>query len=797
MKNNFLIIFFSISIFTNSLAENLLIQAKNISLDKDGQTSVFKDEVIITTQEKTIKSDYVKYNKKNGFLLIKDNIRATDSKKNIIEAEQAEFYEKDKILISKGPTKIITSDKYQLNGSNIKIDNINKTINSEDKSLLTDLDGNQIFLDSFDYLIEKNIFKSAGLIKIIDNKKNIFEFSQIYIDTKKKEILGTDIKAFFNDKNFKINDDNDPRIFANSLKTSKNESSFVKSVFTLCKFRENDKCPPWSIQSSKMLHDNKKKTIYYNNAIIKVYDIPIFYFPRLSHPDPSVERRSGFLPPSITDTKNLGEGIVVPYFFDIAKNKNFTLTSKLYSSENPLFVGEYHQALKDSFLMADFGYTEGYKKTNSKKQKGAKSHFFSKYTKSFIGKDNSINDLSINIQDTSNDKYLKLYKIKSNLVDYNDDVLESSLNFTHQKEDLFFGLDVSVYETTKESYEDKYEYIIPELTLDKYLFNDEKIGSLELQSKFKARSFDTNKLESFFINDFNWESRNFLSKSNLNTKLLGNLKNINYESKNVDGYKEDFTTELFGAIGLLSKVDLIKIKNDSEQFLTPKLLVRLSPGSMRQESSGTRLDPVRAFNLNRINNSKNYETGISGALGLDYKMKKNDTNFDFSIAQVINEKENSKMADITSLNEKLSDVVGSSKVKINNFNFEYNFSIDQNYNNFNYNEIGTSTSLNSLDFNFAYLEENKHIGDQKYFKTKVDYKGVENSLISFETKRNLITSSAEFYDLSYEYLNDCLRAGLVYRREFYNDSELEPENSLMFKVTLTPFGNINSPKINK
>ena len=51
----------------------------------------------------------------------------------------------------------------------------------------------------------------------------------------------------------------------------------------------------------------------------------------------------------------------------------------------------------------------------------------------------------------------------------------------------------------------------------------------------------------------------------------------------------------------------------------------------------------------------------------------------------------------------------------------------------------------------------------------------------FETKRNLITNSAEFYNMSYEYLNDCLRAGLVYRREFYKDSELEPENSLMFK----------------
>ena len=51
--------------------------------------------------------------------------------------------------------------------------------------------------------------------------------------------------------------------------------------------------------------------------------------------------------------------------------------------------------------------------------------------------------------------------------------------------------------------------------------------------------------------------------------------------------------------------------------------------------------------------------------------------------------------------------------------------------------------------------------------------------------------------LSYEYINDCLRAGLVYRREFYTDSEIEPENSLMFKITLIPFGNINSPKLNK
>ena len=95
------------------------------------------------------------------------------------------------------------------------------------------------------------------------------------------------------------------------------------------------------------------------------------------------------------------------------------------------------------------------------------------------------------------------------------------------------------------------------------------------------------------------------------------------------------------------------------------------------------------------------------------------------------------------------------------------------------------------------MEESKHIGNQEYFKTKIDLNKIQNGLISFETKRNLITNSSEFYNLSYEYLNDCLRAGLVYRREFYTDSELEPENSLMFKITLTPFGSINSPSFSK
>ena len=798
MKSKNIIHLFTFLFFSNAFAENIQIQAKNITLDKDKVTTVFENDVVVKTKNKIIKSQYLKYNKKIGLLILKNNIIAEDDDNNTITSENAEFNEKKEIFKTFGPTNIITSEKYIVKGKDIIIDNKGKTISSNEVTSINDPEGNYIELQNFNYQVKNNIFNSVGSVKILDKLKNSYEFSQIYIDTKKKEILGTDIQAFLNEESIKVHPKNKPRVFANAIRLSTKKSVFNKSIFTICDYRENDKCPPWTIQASKMLHDNIKKTIYYDNALIKVYDIPIFYIPKLSHPDPTVERRSGFLPPTITDSKNLGPGISLPYFFDLGKDKNFTFTSKIFVDENPLLLGEYHQAFMNSNFLADFGYTEGYKKTSSTKKTGEKSHFFSKFVKNFTGDDGSKNSLSFSIQDVSNDKYLKLYKIKSNLVDYNKDTLESHINFTHENDDLFFGLNASVFETLKESYEDKYEYILPEITFDKNLFNNDKFGNLDLQTNISAHLYDTNKLKNFVVNNFDWSSKDIFLENGLNTKILGNLRNINYEVKNVDEYKENTTSELFGALGLFSKIMMQKKEGNVEHLLTPKLLLRYAPGSMRNEISGSRLTPSSAFDLNRLNNINNFETGLSGTLGFDYKTTSDDKEFDFSLAQVIKKAENNKMPDKSSLNEKTSDLVGSANIKLsNNFSLNYEFALDQNYQDLNFNEFGANMNFGPIDFDFNYLQEKKHIGNQDYFNTKINVKNKDQGMFSFETKRNLITDSSEFYNLSYEYINDCLKAGLVYRREFYNDSELEPENSLMFKITLTPFGSINSPTFDK
>ena len=171
-----------------SYAENLTIKAKNISIEKDNQISIFTDNVLIKTLEgNTIKAEYVKYDKRNNLLIIKDNIIAVDSKNNIIETNYAEYDDKNKFFKSIGKTKITTTDNYTILGSDIFFKN-NETISSEKDTLIEDLDKNKIYIKNFEYLVKDNIFKSVGYIKIEDIKDNLYEFSQLYIDTKKKKL---------------------------------------------------------------------------------------------------------------------------------------------------------------------------------------------------------------------------------------------------------------------------------------------------------------------------------------------------------------------------------------------------------------------------------------------------------------------------------------------------------------------------------------------------------------------------------------------------------------------------------
>ena len=800
MKNKFLLILTIITYFilfiNNSYGKNINITAKNITIDKKKQITIFKDDVVIIDENKNnIKSDFASYNKNLDLYQLKNNVYIEDLKGNILISDNAIYDKKNNFYKISGPARFISSLGYEVESSDITLNFVTKVISSDKITKITDIEKNLIFLDNFEYQSNLNIFKSIGNIKVKDKFNNSYNFSQIYIDEKKKEIIGTDSKVFFNAKSLKFHEKNKPRIFSNAISIKNSNTKFTKSTFTLCDYRDNDKCPPWELKASEMTHDNIKKTIYYKNALLKIYDIPIFFFPRLEHPDPSVSRKSGFLVPSFVDSKNLGANISIPYFWAINKDKDLTVNSRFFATEHPLFLGEYRQAYEYSKLVSDFGYTAGYKSNKKKNIRNSdRAHLFSRFSQKKGG-----NDFEINLQHVSDKKYLKLYKIDSNLVEYETNTLENSFKLNHfdDEQNLSLSLKTSVHRNLANSYNDKYEYIFPDLSLNKSFFIEE-LGYGNFQSNLKIHNYDTNKFAKLLINDFEWNLDKSINPNLFDGKILTNFKNVNYDSKNILNYKENPSSEIFGAVGYLASVDLFKKKNEnSKQFLTPKMLLKYSPEHMRKDTSNFNLNERNIFTLDRLNSPDNFEAGTNLTVGFDYQNIKNNNQLDFSIGQIINEnKRNSKISDSSSLDKRFSDVVGNiNYINNKNFSMKYNYSIDQNYQDLNYSNLSADIFTDNVNFNLNYLEEEIDKIKKEYIASTASLKFGQSGLFSISTKRNLIRNSSEFYKLSYEYFNDCLRAGLVFRREFYEDSELESENSLMFKITLTPFGSISSPSV--
>ena len=111
-------------------------------------------------------------------------------------------------------------------------------------------------------------------------------------------------------------------------------------------------------------------------------------------------------------------------------------------------MGEYHKLLKIHNFWQILVTQRVLKKQLLKKDQ-EKISFFSNFIKDLNFADGGKGNLNLKIQEVSNDKYLKLYKLKTNLIDYNSQTLENSLDFTYENDDLFFGFNSSIYETLK------------------------------------------------------------------------------------------------------------------------------------------------------------------------------------------------------------------------------------------------------------------------------------------------------------------------------------------------------------
>ena len=604
---------------------------------------------------------------------------------------------------------------YQLKADFIKYIDNNSTIIAQGNSEATDQYGKKIFAESIIYDKKNSIIKTNKNSRFIDGKNEILAEIFFY-DLKQKKILAKNNVQYF-DKNgnefnfsefeyFEISkkgfgknivgklsdksslegpigeiDENSGIIF---LKNNEKEEGLLDNFLSLFRKHENryttcenknnsnknikERCPDWSLSTIKTEHNSNKKMVYHQHAVIKLRNIPVFYTPYFSHPDPTVRRKTGFLTPSTKNFDNLGRTLKTPYFFDLDDNTDLTFTPIFYQDENSIFLTEYRHQVKNGFLTVDTSYSKGYKDLNKKsdsgenlnRTSGSRNHFFLKFLGSYENLFYRTNDIEFNIQRISQKNYLNVNEINTNFIKQDISALKNNIILNSFENNKRLKLSMSVYENlSDENPNTKYQYTIP--TIDFNNFFEKFNQNVTLNSYFDAKNFNGDSKQSTQINKIETNSKEkIFKKFGITNTFKTKFSNINVYNDQISDAKENFNSDFFSTFAIDSSLPLVRYnKNKTDETLTPRIFGKYTPGSMTNASSEDKiLNYGDVYSMDRMSNLTNPETGISLGYGVDYEInKKNNENLTYfknkiSLGQVLNVEEKKEMPSKSSLNKK-------------------------------------------------------------------------------------------------------------------------------------------------
>ena len=118
---------------------------------------LFLQTTIVVSEDLNITADTISIDKNSKFAIFKRNVVAKDLDNNTLETNLATYDKVADVLLATESTKIITSEGFQIIGTKIKFDNKNKIISSNSNANIIDKDNNNIYVDMFNYSIDKNI----------------------------------------------------------------------------------------------------------------------------------------------------------------------------------------------------------------------------------------------------------------------------------------------------------------------------------------------------------------------------------------------------------------------------------------------------------------------------------------------------------------------------------------------------------------------------------------------------------------------------------------------------------------
>jgi LPS-assembly protein len=194
-----------------------------------------------------------------------------------------------------------------------------------------------IVADQISYSERDDRVEASGNVTLVEPSGDVLFADHVELTDKMHDGVIANFRARLKDGS---------RLAANGARRTGGERTVMsKAVYSPCALCRDDpmRAPLWQIKAREVVHDEVNHDIAYYDAWLEAYGIPILYAPYFDHPDPTVDRRSGFLTPSYGHSNRLGYMLGTPYYVVLAPWRDLTITPTITTDKGPVLAFDYRE----------------------------------------------------------------------------------------------------------------------------------------------------------------------------------------------------------------------------------------------------------------------------------------------------------------------------------------------------------------------------------------------------------------------------------------------------------------------
>lgn len=569
-------------------------------------------------------------------------------------------------------------------------------------------------------------------------------------------------------------------------------TQIYKSVASSCKICTGTSVPLWEIRARKITHDQLERQLYFENAQLRIANVPVFYLPRLRLPDPTQDRATGFLIPTASSDSSLGTGAKLPYFITISPDKDLTLTPYLTGKTRTVEL-RYRQAFRNGGLQIDGALSE-----DDLSPGIIRSYVFAKSNFN-LSRDYVLN---LDLRLASDSSYLSDYS-------YDDtDRLISEIELTRTRRDQYFSAQLTHFRSFRSSESND---TIPAEVVEVFLeqrFQPSLIGGnataqVELFGFQRSSSIDGENGRDMgrFSTSLGWD-RDWMMRNGMITTLSGAL-NADYYVVNSDSAYPKSQAQLTPSVALelrwpWQKSNAMGVTHVIEPVMQLVWTDLSAADVPNEDSSLVEFDEGNLFSFTRFPGSDAYEHGLRANLGVTWtRYDPSGWSLGITVGRILRADDLGQFASGTGLAGQTSDWLAAAQLKLpqnltlsNRALFDDNLSFTKSETLLSWQRQGLSLATGYI-WMVAQPDEDRDLATSEW-TMDATYRMARHWTGSVDWRFDFIAGQAASAGLGLEYRNECVRVDFSVSRRFTSSTSVDPSTRYGFELALLGFGTSGS-----